>query len=209
MLSNCGVGEHLRVPWTARRSNQSILKEINHEYSLEGLLLKLKLQSFGHLMQRANSFKKTLMLRKPEGKRRRGQQRIRWIDSITNSMDMNLSKLQEIVEDREAWHAAVHGIAKSQTWLSDWTATTNLLVAWPLPLHFVCSLLLHRTQIRWLGSRHQLSCWKILEDEVILLKCWNRAKETIPWWSKYNSSPTCQLPDFFMQKKTWPLPCWK
>ena len=78
-------------------------------------------------------------------------------------MDMNLSKLQEIVEDREAWHAAVHGIAKSQTWLSDWTATTNLLVAWPLPLHFVCSLLLHRTQIRWLGSRHQLSCWKILE----------------------------------------------
>ena len=179
MLSNCGAGEDLRVSWTARRSNQSILMEINTEYSQEGLLLKLKLQSFGHLMQRANSFKKTQILRKHEGKRRRGWQRIRWIDSITNLMDMNLSKLQEIVEDREVWHAAVHGVAKSQTWLSDWTET-NLLVAWPLPLHFVCLLLLHRTQIWWLGSRHQLSCSKILEDEVKLLKYWNRTKETIP-----------------------------
>ena len=101
----------LGVPWTARRSNQSTLKESNPEYLLEGLMLKLKLQSFGHLMQRAGSLDKTLMLRKNEG-RRRGQQRIRWLDSITNSMDMNVSKFREIVKDRKAWHAAVHGIAE-------------------------------------------------------------------------------------------------
>ena len=113
----------LRVPWKARSSNQSILKEIYPEYTLEGLILKLKRQYFDHLRQRVDSLEKTLMLEKIEGRRRRRGQRTKWLDSITNLTDMSLSKLRETVKDREAWHAAVHGVTKSWTWLSDWTTT--------------------------------------------------------------------------------------
>ena len=129
----------LRVPWTARRSSQSILKEISPKYSLEGLMLKLKLQYFGHLMLRADSFEKTLMLGNTEGRRRRGWQRMRWLDGITNSMGMNVGKLQEMVRDREAWHAIVYRAAKSWTWLAteqqhlkhiSWKRGWNKMVNW-------------------------------------------------------------------------------
>ena len=127
ILSNFGVEEDSwGVPWTVRRSYQSILKEISPEYSLEGLMLKLKLEYFGYLMWRVDLFERTLMLRKTEGNRRRGWQRMKWLDSITDSMDINLSKLWETVEDRKTWLAIVSGVTKSQTWLNNWTTSIKI-----------------------------------------------------------------------------------
>ena len=200
----------LRVPWTARRSNQSILREISPKYSLEGLMLKLQFQYFGHLMRRAVSLEKTLMLGKIEGRRRRGWRRIRWFDGITDSMDMGLSKLQELVMDREAWHAAVHEVAKGRIRLSDWTELT-----WTDQVRYLQIFL--KLCEPWLNPRKSLRAyhwchWKSLHYERLARRGWLWASVrtqflVFPWLLTAWSSQPCFLLvealSFWMKSVWW------
>ena len=163
----------LRVPWTARRSNRSILKEINPEYSLKGLMLKLKLQYFGHFMWKVHTVEKTLMLEKTEGRRRRGWQRMRWLDGITDSIDMSLRKFREIVEDREAWCAAVHGVAKTWTRLSDWTELN-----WK-------TLMLGKIEGKRRRGQQSMNWLDGITDsmDMSLSKLWELVKDKESWWA--------------------------
>ena len=158
-----------RVPWTSRRSNQSVLKGISPEYSLEGLMLKLNLQHFDHMMWRPDSLERTLMLGKIEGRRRRGQQRMRWVDGISYSMDMSLSMLQEMVKDQEDWHAAVHRVAKSWTRMSDWTRTTSK--RWDISLFSLCKLV-------------RIHCIKSYDENVLPIISLNVIIRLFPWLTK-------------------------